>query len=578
LATTILIGFEPFLQAIIDYEGRPVAISSGINGGVKAAGIGRSTVLDVGRYQLDTSGGKGQVHNWEMLPDHTQFKGDGYYSRPDFGTTAAVWAGFSNASTADKMQPAFSCSTGNCTWPIFASIGVCSRCNDVTFAIETSKGMAANCERNPGSCGNGSLPDVTIIWENSRSKAYNMSVLLPYTKHAIHGLGQNLSLSNWDGHYDGGNCPDCKYATMVAAAVTDPGLTISFKELQTMLITYTYIQADQSLVQNRTLWQDTPVTAHECSLYYCAMAFNSSVTNGELHEDVLGTWPHRVPGSFGDGNASLSQGTLESYNRFKNYSLLPELYTDTVRSALQLQIPRDEAVRVGLLDREGHTNGSVNDNGTSSSGRAAVADPAVIRANDGSLIFNLTQSTVCSTIRWLVTDFSMLPGVQPTQLIYPSDYFGSNTSPPVISSLGESANITATMETVAASMTKWMRDLARDQQQPLQGETLQWIVHVKVQWPYLALPVIVLAAGVLFTLASIWRTRRLGLPAWRGSALATLTSGLDGPSRTRLRAADHAGVLADAAREAKVSLIDSQTGPELALLDEPDSKGLLRKR
>lgn len=550
LAMAVLITFEPFLQATIDYDGRlgtPLVLGS-----TAPATIGRSAVLDIGRYAVDPVQSFARANY--SLAERSQLLISHYWSRADVGLTGSVFAGFGNI-TAANMQPAFTCASGNCTWTPYTSLGVCSRCNDVGSSIRTSRGEADYCSYDWPNC----TSPVTIVWKNLHNM-WNGQEREPYTRHFLGTPGANLSLSNWHGDYDGGACPECQDATLVAAVVASPDLTLSLRDLSTMIVGWTYLQADASFAAGRTVWEDTPVTARECGLYFCAQALRSRVDRGELREEVLGTWATRRPPPVNDSAPLLFRYDNEA--RFSNASLMDWLLAlDGDRSlghntTVQLYIPRDElAARV----------------------------PELAGLSDEHLVFNVTRATLGSMVRWLAVDLSgqgdYLAPNGSGQLIYPADFFGGGVSPPLINILGEAANITATLEAVAASMTKFGRDRARASDAAAAspaGETQVWIVHIKVQWRYLALPAAVLLAGCAVTLGSVLQTRKQGLPAWRGSVLVTLARGLDEPTRAQMRAADCAGVLADEARRLRVALVDADMGPQLTVSGAADMKGLLR--
>ncbi|KAM7211113.1 hypothetical protein V8F06_013509 [Rhypophila decipiens] len=63
------------------------------------------------------------------------------------------------------------------------------------------------------------------------------------------------------------------------------------------------------------------------------------------------------------------------------------------------------------------------------------------------------------------------------------------------------------------------------------------------------------------------QSRRLGLPAWKGSALVTLARGLDAPSREQLRAADmEPSGLRSTGRKMRVKLVDGDDGLGMQLI------------
>lgn len=579
LAMAVLFGFEPFLQALIELEGQ---LNSGEVGGAatqQPATIGRSAgTLDMGRFMYDgvsipaeekaklralITGNESTTADYAAALLSAQ-----YFSRPDSGLAAAIIAGLgSSNATSSAWDPSLSCSSGNCTWPPFTSLGVCSRCNDVSDNIQSSIGVADWCNYDiEPDCNS----PVTIKWKDvgGLHPGYGK---LNYTSHRLSTPGANLLLSNWHLSYAGKACPLCETATLVADTNLSPELTLTFQDMTSMITSWVYMAADTSYSEDKTEWKDTPVTAHECSLYFCTQLLKSRVENGQLFEQVLGTWAQRRPLKSPEDEfiaGTLFWGRMKEAALFSNASFFPWLLSATGltfgadmgrnNSTMQLYIPRSE-----------------------------LAVDIAASIPDQDLEFNITRATTGALLRYLAVDLSGLKSRYynnhsnltswNTQLIYPPDFYGNTAmngpTPPLINSLGEAANVTAMMDSIAASMTKFLRDRSESfapgntfptSRQVQEGETQVWVLHIRVRWAYIALPAAVLLIGCAVVLAVILRSRALGLPAWRGSALITLARGLDLTSRDRLRAADCAGDFRRDGREMRVSLLDGDVlGPQL---------------
>jgi len=103
------------------------------------ATIGRSLRVD-GGYIIENPGGAlGAIKTPSGTLQYTSTK-----SRPDFGIVSSVNGGFYNASTNAPNNVAFTCSTGNCTWPAFVSAAVCSSCKDISDALVFNGSQALN--------------------------------------------------------------------------------------------------------------------------------------------------------------------------------------------------------------------------------------------------------------------------------------------------------------------------------------------------------------------------------------------------------------------------------------------------
>ncbi|KAK2058140.1 hypothetical protein LY76DRAFT_605713 [Colletotrichum caudatum] len=176
-------------------------------------------------------------------------------------------------------------------------------------------------------------------------------------------------------------------------------------------VTWDNQQASKEFRENRQPWEDSSVSAQECALYFCTNIYQSDIVQGNLRETILGTYTHRNLDSF---LAMDPDQAIESkwYNANTSYSLnYNEM--DMNRTDLQLFISKEDY----------HT----------STGLEA----------EQNLQFNITQNAAGS-ITGLFMD-----------------------------GLGTSKNLTATFETVAAIISKYIRDLSLETE-PNEGEAQNW--------------------------------------------------------------------------------------------------------
>lgn len=414
----------------------------------------------------------------------------GFDLRIDPGMTAAVWNGFSNIITDQNLWPAFICSSGNCTWPRFPSLAVCSQCHDISDRLERS----THTYSLPGISSYGwvikgteEIPKVSNHAMEARPRN-NTGTITAWT---IPGIG--LNISNYDGltncGYDRSACPD---TYMTATVTTNPGLTLSFGDSRTLILAVQVLQADTSWGGNKTKWEDTKVTGIECSLSYCVNIYEPRSEAGILHEEAITSWTNMTPDSF----SSDTKGEVgREWEKHVNYSLNNLPNGDWLRSDLQIFIPDDY---------EGQKPEFAGEK------------------------FNITQGAVTSMVKIFSQGFGpLLPKFDwsPSNVslyIYPS--LGNVEQPGFIYSMGETGNVTKTFETVARSVTKWMRDRV-PKESHLSGEVKQMVVITRVQWKYLVWPCATLLGGIIFSILSIMETKRMKVPAWRNNVLATLANG-----------------------------------------------------
>ncbi|KAK1540357.1 hypothetical protein CPAR01_06346 [Colletotrichum paranaense] len=525
LSTVILVGFEPFLQAIIDFEGEEISFSDPI----AKATIGKTDRLDIGSH-ISISGAAVAL----TVPDFPgeAITGISMFSQYDFGALAAMWAGFSSLNSAESQNVAFTCPSGNCTWAPYTSLATCSSCSDISKNIVKSTGRA-----NLMKAEDESLTMVNFISSGSIHLIPNMTA--GYIKYEIPALGMNIS--NIDGAAVAALREDNETIVnteLTAKATTQPTETISFRDMKSLIISFAMMESSSDFRESKQAWEDATIVAHECALYFCANVYQTTIKQGALEETILGSYVNRNLDSFLSLNPHESE-LSKAYNEYTNYTLNYDK-SDFNRSDLQLLISPEEYRAATGLNTE------------------------------NSLRFNISQNAAGSITGAFANQFARRPSpLSKKQLVYPPLRRSPQVlqqQPNVITSLGASQNFTAMFEAAAAGLTKYIRDLSLEEE-PLEGKTLQWAVHIRVRWGFLSLPMAALLGGCLFCLFSIIETRRLGLPAWRGSSLAGLAHGLDAESRERLRAADGISQMDAHADRVKVRFLDSPMGPELRLSD-----------
>ncbi|KAF5597648.1 hypothetical protein FPCIR_3532 [Fusarium pseudocircinatum] len=153
LTAIALLAFEPFTQAVLAIEGKEVTLEQleyakaahSSNDLLETSGnvpqIGRSTNLDGASWDGAFTGVSAVPfpgrNNTTMEFAARRFP---FNIQEDIGMKAAIWNGFSPFTAPQNLRPAFACTTGNCTWPIFPSIAICSKCRDISKYVTKSTG------------------------------------------------------------------------------------------------------------------------------------------------------------------------------------------------------------------------------------------------------------------------------------------------------------------------------------------------------------------------------------------------------------------------------------------------------
>jgi len=151
---------------------------------------------------------------------------------------AAIYNGIYNTDPS-VFAVSVDCATGNCTWPIFSSLGVCSDCVNRTNLITKDCPETIDCTF--------SLPDgPTTIMEGA-----SLNTFLNAT------IASNMS----------------------GLPIFDSTIT----QFQVM------VDPDGGV-------GDTPPIAFGCSLYYCIKTYQTVVQSGALTEEILFTYPNSTAG------------------------------------------------------------------------------------------------------------------------------------------------------------------------------------------------------------------------------------------------------------------------------------------
>jgi hypothetical protein len=235
--------------------------------------------------------------------------------------------------------------------------------------------------------------------------------------------------------------------------------------------------------------------------------YKAESQNGRLKETVMNSWSNRDPSSY---QVDPQSGTVDiakiSSAVVKAY--LAEYVGDRLfdpvlqRTDLRLTIPEDESPDVMSFTRS----------------------------------FNVSYAYIASITNFFGTFTARTDGTPrgTDQMVYP-EWDGSET--PLVNALWESDNLTQTFNNVALSLTNQIRNTAINspKYQEATGDTLMWVIHVKVQWSYLAFPIAMITLGIVYVLLIVVESTRLQVPVWKESALPSVLHGLDNETQSLLR-------------------------------------------
>ena len=164
--------------------------------------------------------------------------------------------------------PAVTCPTGNCTWPVIPTVGVCGACTDLTSEIEyvRSSELCALSVGNinmTGYCSAGSV-DFSLVFEVGRGPGR---------------IFDEISSGRPDG-----------------ISADSPNLIASWSALG--------LSDKQSLSRDRAGINGS--AAAECALWYCLQAHKVDVDLGEMRDTVTSTWNRAIENNPGSSNGNVT--------------------------------------------------------------------------------------------------------------------------------------------------------------------------------------------------------------------------------------------------------------------------------
>jgi hypothetical protein len=160
---------------------------------------------------------------------------------------AAIYNGVFNKNATDSSSLPMSCSTGNCTWPLFLSLAVCSKCANIT----------------------------NLVRHNCTDREYEERYC-------------DYSLPNGQVAIGASGLPE----TMVVTAMPASNTT-SFQNITNSLVAF-------SIMRTTETWDLYDPEAIECVLYYCVQQYNASVSGGVLTQEVTHMYTNSTDAGFSE--------------------------------------------------------------------------------------------------------------------------------------------------------------------------------------------------------------------------------------------------------------------------------------
>lgn len=386
----------------------------------------------------------------------------GAVASADFSMQSAILYGLSQSKEDVIKQLQFTCPSGNCTWPSFESLAVCSKCNDLTSSLERFHDLGTQYF---------SLVSNDMVINR---EPYSTGFRLP----------NNLWIDNLNGsRYDFTDLvTNPGVVLMTAFGTGNASQTSSMHKLDALVWSMSVIKVLPP-DNNLTGWPNLPLEATECALYYCVNEYTTKVQDGLLSETSTQLAAKRNPKSWAPPYP-LPEPFLSSLEFRSGLSAIS-------RSDLQLVSPSSNAT---------YNISQAAVDSISSYFRGIFTAPDSIDTN------NTEQDNYNGSINaFLVNQTGVQFAPATAQVLWTSD------------------NLTDTFEALAVSMSNALRQGDADGLlQGGQGGNLR--TFYRVQWVWIALPVGVALVGGVFLAFTVLRSR--GGVVWKSSSLALIGWGL----------------------------------------------------
>ena len=410
---------------------------------------------------------------------------------------SSILFGLSENASAIRQQVPIACSSGNCKWTEYLSLGMCSNCVDLTDKISTVRNM--------------SWPMIEV-WpnDNSAAEAHIM------TTHFLPNRQTIGNLDVWDQSFAGFGPLE-----MTVKNTARPSESLAFKSTATLLQAVSILRANFSgdISQN---WTSVPVTASECALYFCINVYHSEVKNGTLVEQWM-----EIPSTLDPASYQILPGEINKSTLVDNATnWAPNASADALfewnnwfpRSDLQILLPQQRILGSNIT--------------TANISQSAVDSISVY------LIDLFSNGTSGWFDQFGCTGGARASGSTSNERRY---------APPSMQALASTPSLDTTFSNLAASISANMRGTS-DNQLKATGQLGTYETFIEVRWRWIALPCVCICLGTVFLSVAIWETKKGSLPIWKGSIYVVLTHGLEDFA---MRSMEHEALVSQVEKSAK---------------------------
>ena len=246
----------------------------------------------------------------------------GIHLGPEFGMKAAIYKGIFTSASPSDVTP--DCPTGNCTFPLFDTLAICSKCVNVTD--HTTRSQQSPSE---GGCGD----------------SFSHYIQTNYTYALPGSTNVHISSCTSAGDFVSG-------VAMISTVDVSDSMSSSILGISNPITSLAILQFPGVNAEGYqgTYGNATPL-AWECSLYYCLNTYNISVVNSNVTTQLLSTY-HSETGTpipytgledtpdgilqrpsdsnvtTGNSTFRIQNGTVAALSQYLNYTLSGQFQTE----------------------------------------------------------------------------------------------------------------------------------------------------------------------------------------------------------------------------------------------------------
>jgi hypothetical protein len=444
-------------------------------------------------YLEEFQGGfENRVYNTDTQPVIQQF----LYGN---GTQPVVFG------TGVRAEVPLSCPTSNCSWPIYETLAVCSKCEEVSDLIDVTFACLYT----------------TVDWS---SKWLGPLPKDPYPNGTVCGHFLNVTadvpilLSGYYVNETGGGDNDeaLLFRTIpLTQFLTKERLygvgSVAFKDLRNPILDALISSAVDGL---ESVYQNRTPTVHECVLLWCVQTIESSYDLGTYREEVLSS--------------------------YYNTTIGPSPW-------ISWEIPKEEGGGTFVVYTEDitiknpktssdYTNSTVFDHEYGANNVTASNFLAIF---DDFFPVTYTVDNISATPRLRYKNYDDGPC---QRYLTWSPWLAPN-------------NLTHHLERLATAMTNKVRSLATSSQM-LNGEAFYAEKYVLIQWEWLIFPLLLLVLSLVFLVSTIIKTSKdPATGIWKTSAMPTLIYGLPKEIRSKLNPASSWDSAHESSKKVRIKLL-----------------------